>query len=209
IVARAISEPECNQYAHPKGRLHARQALANTFGPLFNRTLDPETEIIVSAGASEGLSDLFAAFLNHGDHAILIEPFYDQYVANITMNGGVPIYVPLRPTGDPTQNISSREWKIDIDELRSKITQKTKLIVFNNPHNPTGKVFSREEMMEIGKIAQEFNLLVISDEYDRFCYAPDVFERFATLPEMWERTITVGDSGKTFGTTGWCVGWLI
>ncbi|CAG8766213.1 8903_t:CDS:2, partial [Racocetra fulgida] len=124
-------------------RLHTRQALANTFSPLFNRTLDPETEIIVTAGANE-----------------------------------------------------------DINELRSKITPKTKLIVFNNPHNPTGKVFSREEMMEIGAVAQEFNLLIISDEvYERYYYAPDVFERIATLPGMWERTITVGDCGKTFGTT--------
>ncbi|CAG8544682.1 16593_t:CDS:2 [Racocetra persica] len=187
IVARAIAVPECNQYAPPKGRLHTRQALANAFSPLFNRTLDPETEIIVTAGANEGLTDLFAAFIDHGDQAILIEPFYDQYV-----------------------NMSSREWKIDINELRSKITPKTKLIVFNNPHNPTGKVFSREEMMEIGAVAQEFNLLIISDEvYERYYYAPDVFERIATLPGMWERTITVGDCGKTFGTTGWCVGWLI
>ncbi|CAG8629120.1 5088_t:CDS:2, partial [Scutellospora calospora] len=154
IVTRAIFEPDCNQYAPPKGRLHTRQVLANSFSPLFNRTLDPETEIIVTAGANE----------DPGDHAILFEPFYDQYVANITMNGGVPVYVPFRPTSDPTKNMSSREWKIDINELRSKITSKTKLIVFNSPHNPTGKIFSREEMMEIGKVAQEFNLLVISDE---------------------------------------------
>ncbi|CAG8697270.1 14890_t:CDS:2, partial [Cetraspora pellucida] len=80
VVARAIAVPECNQYAHPKGRLHTRQALANAFGPLFNRTLDPETEILVTAGANEGLTDLFSAFIDHGDQAILIEPFYDQYV---------------------------------------------------------------------------------------------------------------------------------
>ncbi|CAG8449271.1 2694_t:CDS:2 [Diversispora eburnea] len=206
----AISIDECHQYSHPKGRLHTRQALAKTYGPLFNRTLDPESEIITTAGANEGLYSIFAGFINEGNEVILIEPFFDQYISNITMNGGVPVYVPLKPYGDASKIMSSRDWKLDINELRSKVTPKTKLIVFNTPHNPVGKVFSKEEMEEIAQVAREFNLLLVSDEvYDRLYYKPDVHERIANLPGMWERTITVGSGGKTFGTTGWRVGWLI
>ncbi|CAH1767386.1 3265_t:CDS:2 [Entrophospora sp. SA101] len=191
---------DSNQYSHPKGRIRLRQALANTYGPLLNnRTLDPETEIVISAGANEGLYSIFAGFLDEGDES------------NITMNGGVPVYVPLRPQGDIINKvISSADWKLDFNELESKITKKSKMIVFNTPHNPVGKVFSIDEMMEIAKIAQKHNLLVISDEvYDRLYFKPDVHERIANLPGMWDRTITVGSGGKTFGVTGWRVGWSI
>ncbi|CAG8733476.1 8420_t:CDS:2, partial [Dentiscutata erythropus] len=195
---------------HPKGRLRTREALAKSYSPLFNRTLDPETEVITSAGANEGLYAIFAGFLDDGDEVILIEPFFDQYIANITMNGGVPVYVPLRPHGDTNEIMSSRDWKLDINELRSKITPRSKILVFNTPHNPVGKVFSEEEMLEIAQVVKEHNLLLVSDEvYDRLYYKPDVHERIANLPGLWERTITVGSGGKTFGTTGWRVGWSI
>ncbi|CAG8465198.1 9239_t:CDS:2 [Dentiscutata heterogama] len=206
----AINTDDCNQYSHPKGRLRTREALAKSYSPLFNRTLDPETEVITSAGANEGLYAIFAGFLDDGDEVILIEPFFDQYIANITMNGGVPVYVPLRPHGDTNKIMSSRDWKLDINELRSKITPRSKILVFNTPHNPVGKVFSKEEMLEIAQVVKEHNLLLVSDEvYDRLYYKPDVHERIANLPGLWERTITVGSGGKTFGTTGWRVGWSI
>ncbi|KAF0434866.1 PLP-dependent transferase [Gigaspora margarita] len=206
----AINTDDCNQYAHPKGRLRLLKALAKSYSPLFNRTLDPETEVVVTAGANEALYATFAGFLDDGDEVILMEPFFDQYIANITMNGGVPVYVPLRPHGDTSKIMSSSDWKLDINELRSKITPRTKIIVLNTPHNPVGKVFSKEELLEIGQLVQEFNLLLISDEvYDRLYFKPDVHERIANLPGLWEHTITIGSGGKTFGTTGWRVGWSI
>ncbi|CAG8491857.1 15702_t:CDS:2 [Funneliformis caledonium] len=205
-----INNPNYHQYSHPKGRPNLKEALAKSYSPLFKRTLDPDTEILPTAGANEGLYATFSAFLNPGDEVVLIEPFFDQYIANITMNGGVPVYVPLRPQGDTNKVMSSEDWKLDMNELRSKLTSKSKIIVFNTPHNPVGKVFSLVEMAEITKLAEEFNLIIISDEvYDRLYYEPHVHERIANLPGAWERTITVGSGGKTFGTTGWRVGWLI
>ncbi|RIB25571.1 pyridoxal phosphate-dependent transferase [Gigaspora rosea] len=209
-AVNAILHNDYNQYSHPKGSLHLRKALANTYSPLLNRTIDPETEILISAGVIEGLYSLFAGLLDENDEVIVFEPFYNHYPEYITMNGGIPIYVTLHPQGDTSKTISSADWKFDINELRSKITSKTKMIIFNTPHNPTGKVFSTEEMIEISEVAREFNLIIISDEvYDRLCYKPYIHEHIANLPEMWERTITLNSCSKTFGVTGWRVGWLI
>ncbi|CAG8503493.1 10063_t:CDS:10 [Dentiscutata erythropus] len=180
---------------HNECRFRLRKTLANIYSPLLNRILDPETEILISAGASEGLYSTFAGFLDNGDEVILFEPFYDQYILNITMNGGVPIYVPLRPQGNTKD-------KLDMNELRSKLTKQSKIIVLNTPHNPIGKVFSIEEITEISKIAQEFNLLIVSDEvYDRLYYEQNIHKRIANIPKMWERTITLGSCSKTFGVT--------
>ncbi|CAG8594495.1 12308_t:CDS:2 [Gigaspora margarita] len=195
-AVNAILHNDYNQYSHPKGSLHLRKALADTYSPLLNRTIDPETEILISAGVIEGLYSLFAGLLDENDEVIVFEPFYNHYPEYITMNGGIPIYVTLHPQGDTSKTISSADWKFDINELRSKITNKTKMIVFNTPHNPTGKVFSTEEMIDISK-------------YDRICYKPNIHEHIANLPEMWERTITLNSCSKTFGVTGWRVGWLI
>ncbi|OZJ04590.1 hypothetical protein BZG36_02762 [Bifiguratus adelaidae] len=207
----ALTRNDCNQYSPPKGRPRLRQALAKSYGPLFNRDLDVETEIMVSAGANEGMFSVFAAFLDEGSEVILMEPFFDQYISNITMNGGKPVFVPLRaPAKAATSNISAHEWRLDVDELESKITPKTKIIVLNTPHNPIGKVFDEDELKAIGEVAKKHNLLILSDEvYDRLYFAPAEHKRIATLPGLWERTITVGSGGKSFGTTGWRIGWLI
>ncbi|KAF9933323.1 hypothetical protein BGZ75_000792 [Mortierella antarctica] len=206
----AVLRNDCNQYSHPKGRPRLRNALAKSYSPLFERTLDPENEIVVTAGANEGIFSIFAGYLDQGSEVILMEPFFDQYISNITMNGGVPVYCPIRPKGDISKDMSASEWKIDIKELESKITPRSKIIVLNTPHNPIGKVFSREELTEIGALAAKHNLLIISDEvYDRLYFDPKNHQRIATLDGFWERTITVGSGGKTFGTTGWRVGWLI
>ncbi|KAK3831420.1 MAG: aminotransferase class I and II [Linnemannia elongata] len=206
----AVTRNDCNQYSHPKGRPRLRNALAKSYSPLFNRTLDPETEVVVTAGANEGIFSIFAGYLDQGSEVILMEPFFDQYISNITMNGGVPVYCPIRPAGDASKDMPASEWKIDIKELESKITPRSKIIVLNTPHNPIGKVFSREELEEIGALATKHNLLIISDEvYDRLYFDPMKHQRIATLDGLWERTITVGSGGKTFGTTGWRIGWLI
>ncbi|KAG0170502.1 hypothetical protein DFQ28_010724 [Apophysomyces sp. BC1034] len=209
---KAIEEVESNQYSHPRGRLRLRKAIASSYGPEFGRSLDPEAEILVTAGANEAMFATFAAYLDEGAEVICMEPFFDQYISNITMNGGKPVFVPLRaPERSAGETISSREWRLDIDELKSKITSKTKMIVLNTPHNPIGKVFDEEELLAIGKVAEEHDLIILSDEvYDRLYFPPVTkLPRIATLGNLWERTITVCSGGKTFAATGWRIGWLI
>ncbi|KAI8074914.1 pyridoxal phosphate-dependent transferase [Gongronella butleri] len=208
----AIDRVEANQYSHPRGRPRLRQALAASYSPEFGRELDPESEILVTAGANEAMFATFAAYLDEGSEVICMEPFFDQYIPNITMNGGVPVFVPLRAPADAaTRTISSHEWRLDIDELKSKITPRTKMIVINTPHNPIGKVFDEDELRAIGNVAEEHNLIILTDEvYDRLYYPPlTKFPRIATMDNFWDRTITVGSGGKSFAATGWRVGWLI
>eukprot|EP00158_Paraphelidium_tribonemae_P005943 Partr_v1_DN27596_c1_g1_i3_m30708 putative aminotransferase len=206
-----------NQYSPPKGLQALRQSLSETYSPLFaaatkNRPLNSETEICVTAGANEGMFSTFQAFLNDGDEVICFEPFFDQYSSNITMSGGRLVYCPLKVAKgvDTSANISARDWKIDMKELESKITARTKMIVFNTPHNPVGKVFNKAELQDIANIAIKHNIMVISDEvYEHLTYPGSEHLRIANLPGMWERTITVGSAGKSFCVTGWRVGWLI
>ncbi|KAI8052416.1 pyridoxal phosphate-dependent transferase [Syncephalis plumigaleata] len=208
----AVNDNPCNQYSLPKGRIRTRQALAASYSPLLKRAIDAEHEVVVTAGANEGIFAILAGYLDQGSEVIIFEPYFDQYLPNITMNGGVPVYCPIRIADnvEQTKTIPSSAWRIDIDELRSKITPRTKIIILNTPHNPIGKVFSEEELRAIGQVASEHNLLIISDEvYDRLALGSAVHERIAALPEFWNRTITVGSAGKTFGVTGWRVGWLI
>ncbi|RKP27677.1 PLP-dependent transferase, partial [Syncephalis pseudoplumigaleata] len=212
-AVEAVNDDLCNQYSPPKGRQRTREALATSYSPLLHRTIDPENEVVVTAGANEGIFAILASYLDQGSSEVIIfEPYFDQYLPNITMNGGVPVYCPIRIADnvDRDRPIPSSAWRIDIDELRAKITPRTKIIILNTPHNPIGKVFSREELRAIGELAREHNLLIISDEvYDRLALGSAVHERIAALPEYWDRTITVGSAGKTFGVTGWRVGWLI
>ncbi|KHJ35935.1 putative aminotransferase class i and ii [Erysiphe necator] len=206
----AIERVDCNQYAPTKGRPRLKKAIADSYSPLWGRKLNPETEITITTGANEGMLCAFMAFIEPGDEVILLEPYFDQYISNIEMSGGIMVYVPLNPPKDGgIKNTSSSEWTIDFAKLESVITPRTKMIVLNTPHNPVGKVFSKEELMKIGKICVQNNILILSDEvYDRLYYVP--FTRIATLsPEIENITLTVGSAGKNFYATGWRVGWLI
>ncbi|KAF7313725.1 Aminotran-1-2 domain-containing protein [Mycena chlorophos] len=199
-----------NHYSHPKGRMRLRQALKSMYSPLFNRDLDVESEILVTSGANEGQYSVFTAFLEQGDEVIMFEPFFDQYLPSITFNGGTPVYVPLHPPKADVKKPTSNQWTIDLAELRAAITPRTKMIIVNTPHNPVGKVFSRQELEGIAALAEEFNLLVMSDEvYETLTFDGEEHVRIATLPGMWDRTVTVGSAGKQFAATGWRVGWLI
>jgi kynurenine aminotransferase len=206
---QALKQTLPNHYSHPKGRIRLRQAIKNFYEASFKRSLDVETEIIVTSGANEGQYSVFTAFLEQGDEVIMFEPFFDQYLPSVTFNGGKPVYVPLHPDMSSDKPNSS-EWTIDFEELRRSITPRAKMIIINTPHNPVGKVFSREELEKIAAIAEEFNLLVMSDEvYDCLVYDNKEHVRFATLPGMWDRTVTVLSAGKAFAATGWRIGWLI
>ncbi|KAJ7699955.1 1-aminocyclopropane-1-carboxylate synthase 1 [Mycena rosella] len=177
-----------NHYSHPKGRVRLRQAIKNHYGPQFNRDLDIESEFSSPAAPTKT-----------GDEVIMFEPFFDQYLPSVTFNGGKPVYKP-----------TSNEWTIDLAELRRAITSRTKMIIVNTPHNPVGKVFTRAELEGIAALAEEFNLIVMSDEvYDCLTFDGKEHVRIANLPGMWDRTVTVGSAGKAFAATGWRVGWLI
>ncbi|KIL68105.1 hypothetical protein M378DRAFT_8790 [Amanita muscaria Koide BX008] len=199
-----------NHYSHPRGRIRLREAIKNFYSPRFGRELDVNTEILVTSGANEGQYSVFTAFLEQGDEVIMFEPFFDQYLPSVTFNGGKPVYVPLHPPPATIAKPTSNDWTMDVNELRQAITPRTKMIIINTPHNPIGKVFTRQELEQIAAVAEEFNLLVMLDEvYDLLVYKGKEHIRFATLPGMWDRTVTVYSVGKAFAATGWRIGFLI
>ncbi|MCC9077757.1 aminotransferase class I/II-fold pyridoxal phosphate-dependent enzyme [Litorilinea aerophila] len=207
---RAIAA-DLNQYARSAGHPRLVNALSAVYSPLFGRELDPLHEIVVTVGATEGIFATIQALVEPGDEVILIEPFYDSYPAAVTMAGGTPVYVPLRPTANRER---AAGWALDMDELRAAFSPRTRLLILNTPQNPIGKVFSREELAQIAALVQEFDAYVLSDEvYEWMVYGdgqePVEHVRIATLPGMWERTITLGSAGKTFSVTGWKIGWAI
>ncbi|WWC89570.1 uncharacterized protein L201_004494 [Kwoniella dendrophila CBS 6074] len=201
-----------HHYSHPRGRPRLLNAISKFYSSQFDnlegRELKHE-EIVVTAGANGGM---FAALLAHcepGSEVICIEPYFDQYYASIHFQGAKPVFVPLHPPeGEGIKDGS--EWTLNIEEFRKAFTSKTKAVIINTPHNPVGKVFTREELTEISKVCIEKNVLVIADEvYDCMVYDNKKHVRIATLPGMWERTLTVGSAGKSFACTGWRIGWLI
>lgn len=208
-AGEALSTVVANHYSHPKGRIRLREALKNYLSPAFGRELDVDSEILITSGANEGQYSMFTAFINPGDEVIMFEPFFDQYLPSVVFHGGKCVYVPLHPDLSKSK-LTSDDWKVDFDELRAAITPRTKMIIINTPHNPVGKVFSKAELEKIAALAEEFNLIVQSDEvYDTLVFDGKEHVRFATLPGMWERTVTVGSAGKMFSATGWRIGWLI
>lgn len=207
---RALDTPLFNQYAPTRGRTDLLAALAEAYGPELGRSLDPATEVLVTAGANEGMYSAFTAFLDDGDEVVVFEPFFDQYISNIRLPGGVVRYVPLHPPADSSERTSSaNRWYVDFAELEAAIGPRTKMLVINTPHNPIGKVFSEQELRRIGDLCVKNNIIVLSDEvYDHLYY--NGFTRMAALsPELAQLTLTVGSAGKTFAATGWRVGWVI
>jgi kynurenine aminotransferase len=206
----ALDRVECNQYSPTKGRPRLKKAIADAYSPFWGRKLDPDTEVTITTGANEGMLSAFMAFVEPGDEVIVFEPFFDQYISNIEMAGGKIVYVPMHPpkTG-ATKTSSAADWTIDFDELARAISPKTKMLVLNTPHNPVGKVYSKDELQRIGDLCVKNEIIILSDEvYDRLYYVP--FTRIGTMSPEFERlTLTVGSAGKNFYATGWRVGWLL
>jgi len=188
-----------NQYAPSYGIHSLKQSIASYQRKYYNLNYN-EDEIIITAGATEALYDSFNAFINPGDEVVLFEPYYDSYLSDILLAGGIPKVVTLHKP----------DFHFDYEELEKAITFKTKIIVLNNPHNPTGKVFSVEELKYIASLAIKHNLMIISDEvYEFLTYDGTEHTPIATLPGMKERTITISSCGKTFGFTGWKIGYAL
>lgn len=196
---------DANQYAPYIGVPRLREAIAATWQTQGWRTVDPVTEVTVTSGATEALFGAVQALVNPGDEVILFEPFYDAYLPDVTMAGGIPRFVRLHPPGD-----GHATWWFDPAELQAAFSPRTRLLMLNTPHNPTGKVFRRDELEQIADLCQTYDVIVISDEvYDQLVFAGATHIPIATLPGMWERTLTINSLGKTFSLTGWKIGYAV
>ncbi len=188
-----------NQYPPGPGMAVLRQAIVDHQRRFYGLEYDTDSEVLVTAGATEALAGALLALLDTGDEVVVLEPMFDSYAPCISMAGAVAKPVTLRPP----------HYGFDVDELRAAISPKTKLILFNSPHNPTGRVFTREEVQAVADLAIEHDLLVLTDEvYEHLVFDGVEHVAMAKLPGMRERTLVVSSGGKTFSTTGWKIGWL-
>jgi len=190
---------DVNQYAITWGAPALRIAIAEKYRRWYEMTVDPDTEITVTCGATEAMAATFMALIDPGDEVIILEPFYENYGPDAELAGAKPVFVPL----------VAPDWHLDLERLAASITPRTRAIVLNTPHNPTGKVFSRAEISAIAELAQRHDLLVFTDEiYEHLVYAGH-HHPIATWPGMRERTVTISGLSKTFSCTGWRLGYAI
>jgi N-succinyldiaminopimelate aminotransferase len=188
-----------NQYPPGVGIPELREAVAGHQERHYGIDLDPLSQVVVTAGATEAIAAAVLAFVNPGDEMVVLEPFYDSYVACIEMAGGV-----RRPV-----TLHAPDFRLDVDELRAAVTPRTTTILLNTPHNPTGAVLTREELQAVAELAVEHDLLVLTDEvYEHLLFDGRRHVPICTLPGMWERTVSISSAGKTFSFTGWKVGWV-
>jgi aspartate/methionine/tyrosine aminotransferase len=199
-AAAAAIFGDVNQYAITWGAKPLRDAIAaKTAGTYPGWEPDPETEITVTCGATEGMIAAMLGILDPGDEVIVFEPFYENYGPDAILTGATARYVALEPP----------DWSFDADALRAQVSSRTRAIVLNSPHNPTGKVFARAELELIAAVAREFDLLVLTDEiYEHLVYEGEHIP-MATLPGMRDRTVAINSVSKTYSVTGWRVGWVI
>ncbi|MDE0614086.1 MAG: pyridoxal phosphate-dependent aminotransferase [bacterium] len=187
-----------NQYPPGLGIADLRLAVAEHQKRFYDLDFDPDTEVLITAGATEAIAAVMLSLLEPGDEVVLFEPYYDSHIAGIAMAGAQRRLVTLRPP----------DYRFDPDELAAAIGPRTRMIVVNSPHNPTGKVFDRQELELIAELCRRHDLLAVTDEvYEHLAYDGEHIP-MATLPGMRERTITVSSGGKTFSFTGWKIGWV-
>ena len=199
-AARAAVAADANQYAITWGAKPLRDAIAAKYRRWYGLEYDPEREITVCCGATEGMISSLLATTNPGEEVVVFEPFYENYRPDALLCGAVSRTVPLHPP----------DWTFDPAELRRAFSPRTKAVVLNTPNNPTGRVFTNEELAVVAGLAAEFDTLVLTDEiYEHIVYDGAVHRPIAGLPGMRERTVLVNSMSKTWSVTGWRVGWVL
>ena len=189
-----------NQYAPMPGALVLRQAIAAKYARTHGATYDPETEVTITSGATEAIFDAVASVVHPGDEVIVLEPCYDSYVPGIELNGGVPVFVPLQLP----------DYRIDWGAVEAAITPKTRLLMINSPHNPTGSIVTGDDIAALTAIVRRSGIYIVSDEvYEHIIFDGARHESMARHPELAARSFVAGSFGKTFHVTGWKVGYVV
>lgn len=188
-----------NQYAPMPGTPELRNAIASVIADSFGRTMDPETEITITAGATEGTYSIIAAFISPGDEVIIFDPAYDSYNPVVRLNGGIPRHI----------NLNKADFSIPWEDVRAQISARTRMIIINTPHNPSGAVLREKDLQQLEEIVLKNNLLVLSDEvYERLIFDDVQHQSVLRYPALAERSLAVFSFGKTFHATGWKVGYV-
>jgi N-succinyldiaminopimelate aminotransferase len=200
-TARTAIADGVNQYPPGPGVPELRHAVAEHRAARYGLHHDPETEVLVTVGATEAITAALLALTDRGDEVLLVEPYYDSYAAAVALAGARRTAVPLVADGD--------RYALDVDALRAAVGPSTRVLLLNSPHNPTGTVFTRAELAALAELAVERDLLVVTDEvYEHLTFDGVSHLPLATLPGMAERTLSVSSAGKTFSVTGWKIGWV-
>lgn len=189
-----------NQYAPMQGVPVLRQRICEKTKELYGASYDPDTEITVASGATEAIFSAVSCVVNRGDEVILFEPAYDAYAPDVLLSGGIPVYVTLKYP----------DYHIDWNEVKDAVNEKTKLLILNSPHNPTGTILGREDMAALADIVADTNILIISDEvYEHIVFDGNRHESIARYPELARRSFVISSFGKTYSTTGWKLGYCL
>lgn len=198
-AAHAALDHGRNQYTVTWGIRELREAVAGTLQRSYGLAYDPETDVCITCGVTEGIIAAVMSCVNPGEEVIIIDPCHENYVPAVTFAGARPVFVPLEPPN----------YVLDADRIRTAVTPRTRAIILNTPHNPTGRVFNRQELAALAELCAAHDLIVITDEiYDRIVYDDHVHIPPATLDGLFERTITASGLGKTFAITGWRLGYV-
>ncbi len=205
VAAQNAIARDINQYAITWGAKNLREAIARQMQERQGIEVNPETQVTVCCGSTEAMISTLLAVCNKGDEVVVFEPFYENYGPDAVLSGAIPRFVKLRPP-----QTEKGEWTFDESELRAAFHDNTKAIILNTPNNPTGKVFSRTELELIRDLCVEFNVLAITDEiYEHILYDGARHISIAALDGMAERTVTINGMSKTYGVTGWRIGWTV
>lgn len=197
LVAKAMDNGY-NQYAPMAGNLDLRLAIANKYNLLYKSNYHPETEITVTAGATQAIYTIISAFVKQGDEVIIFKPAYDCYQPAIEVNGGKTIAIQL----------SAPDYKVNWDEVASKLSSKTKMIIINTPHNPSGTIWSEDDMLQLEKLTKDTNIIVLSDEvYEHIVFDDEQHHSICKFPDLKARSFITASFGKTFHNTGWKIGY--
>lgn len=196
-AAKRAIDADLNQYAVSFGSPRLRAAIARMWDSRYGFQIDPDLDVTVTSGATEAIFDAIQAFAGEGDEVVVFEPFYDSYLPSATLAGATLRPITLQPP----------DWSFDRVAASAAFGPRTRVMLLNTPHNPTGKVFTRDELQVLADLCQEWDVIAITDEvYDRIVFDDVIHIPLATLPGMWERTLTINSTGKTFSMTGWKVG---